>query len=116
MRLPVIGFKCGTMFAILCVTWVFFRSSTLGDAIEILGHIASLDGLSPSTLQNRLPLIKACGLVMIFATLELAMQIETLPRVLERVPWARGVYYASLVWIIAFAGTFNGTQFIYFQF
>ncbi len=114
--LPVTALKCGAMFSILCVTWVFFRTSTFSEAIEILGHIASLDGLSPSTLQNRLPLIKACGLVMIFATLELAMQIKTLPRVLERVPWARGVYYASLVWIIAFAGTFNGTQFIYFQF
>ncbi len=116
VQVPVHAFKCGAMFATLCVTWVFFRSSTLGGAIEILGQMASLDGLSPSTLQNRLPLIKACGLGMIFATFELAMQIKTLPRLVERVPWARGVYYASLIWLIAIAGTFNGTQFIYFQF
>ncbi len=108
--------KCLTLFGVICITWVFFRSGTFSQAVQILSQIVSLDGLSPSTLQNRIPLLKTCGLVAMFVSFELTSKLSLSTYVVTRMPVARAFYYASLLWLIALVGTFSGTQFIYFQF
>ena len=115
-RLGIDAAKSAMMFTALCITWVFFRSDSFDQAVQILAQIASLDGLSPSTLQNRIPLLKACGLVSILAGFEIASQFIRWPQLFLRIPAARAVYYACLMWSLALWGTFDGKQFIYFQF
>ncbi|QDV68813.1 Peptidoglycan O-acetyltransferase [Rosistilla carotiformis] len=115
-RLAIDAFKSASLFAVVCVTWVFFRSGSFDQAIQILTQIASLDGLSPSTLQNRIPLLKACALVSILMGFEVISQRIRWPQVFYRIPVLRGLYYASLLWSLALWGTFDGKQFIYFQF
>ena len=104
------------VFTAVCFAWIFFRSETLADALTILSRIASLDDFSPSNLDNRISLLRACGMVSVFVAFELAAQVINWRSVFDRVPPARAIYYASLLWAIALTGTFGGTRFIYFQF
>ena len=41
--IPALGAMLGT-FACICVTWVFFRAATLGDAVGILKAVATMQG------------------------------------------------------------------------
>ncbi len=107
--------KSAILFAVVCLAWVFFRSPTLGMAIQIISQMVPLDGFNLS-LQNRIPLIKACGLVSILVLAECISQLTTLDRIVHQSPLIRSVYLASIVWMIALFGTFTGTPFIYFQF
>lgn len=116
VRLAIDTGKITLMFTFVCFAWIFFRSGPLEQALQILAQIGSFDGWSPGTLQNRIPLLRACGVVGLFVGWELSAQVVPWQALFVRLPVAKPFYYASLLWAIALLGTFDGTQFIYFQF
>jgi hypothetical protein len=115
-------------FAIVCVTWVFFRSSTLADAATILSGIVTWrpasdgslwlhGGLASLGLGQRGSVICGTFLAIVFAV-DLAAELTKTEIVvlLRRQPlvvrW--GCYFAMLYSVLLFSS--EGGQFIYFQF
>jgi len=106
-------------FALVLVTWVFFRASGFGDAWTVLTAMAGFHERTGPAVGFRLYEIGIVGIAALLVTLE-----PLLVRISERhgigwwwrVPfWLRGGAYAGLVLsIVAFGGTTQ--KFIYFDF
>lgn len=106
-------FQVGLVFTLTCLAWVFFRAPTFATAWTILHGIFTF---APGTVVLRLEIAKGAtligGLVLIEA---LSLRID-LAEWLIHSAIVRIVVFASLLWLIAATGTFDGGQFIYFQF
>ena len=104
------------VFVLTCVAWVFFRSPDFSTAWTILGKVVFFDGRGLSSIVVAYTVAKGMVLIAGLFLLELAsLRVEVPRMVLER-PVVRAVSFAILLWCIAFFGTFEGGQFIYFQF
>ncbi|MGE0323044.1 MAG: hypothetical protein AB7S68_12110 [Polyangiaceae bacterium] len=102
-----------TVFALTCLTWVFFRSQTVAGAATIVRTITTLDGLNPAAVQSKFLVVK--GLVLIAGLITVDYLIERgIHHRLSRP--VRAIGFAACLWTIAFLGSFSGSQFIYFQF
>lgn len=104
------------VFAMVCVTWVFFRSSTFGQAWDILGRIFSVELFDSFAIRNRVPLLKACGVAGLLYFCEFIWQVVDVHTWWNRSVAVRLIVYATLIWMILLLGTFGGSSFIYFQF
>lgn len=104
------------VFTVVSLAWVVFRSDSGGQAIAVFERLIQLDGFHPSTLHNRIPLLKCCTLVVILVGGELAVFVGLWSKVQASTWLARPLGYASLLWMIALFGSFHGQTFIYFQF
>ncbi len=109
-------FQIAFVFALVCVTWIFFRSATFTQAFEILDRILSLDLLDSFAVRNRIPLAKACLLVAVLYCGEIIWQTFDVRGWWNRSAVGRLAVCAVLIWAIALLGTFGGSAFIYFQF
>lgn len=115
-RLATRVVQTGFTFSIVCLLWVVFRSPGFGEAIAVFERLAGFDGVRPSTLHDRIPLLKCCCLVSLFVAGEFAFFSGLWSKCEQQVPVTRALGYASLVWMIALFGSFQGQSFIYFQF
>ena len=110
------GFLVVLVFALTCVAWIFFRSPDFSTAWVVLGKIAFFDGRGVGSIVVAYTVAKGMVLIAGLFLLELtSLRVEVPRMVLER-PVVRAVSFAVLLWCIAFFGTFEGGQFIYFQF
>jgi D-alanyl-lipoteichoic acid acyltransferase DltB (MBOAT superfamily) len=100
----------------LVLSLIIFRSESLGQAMLVFGRLFSLEDLSPSSLHNRIPLLKGMGMVMLLVFGEFVCQFVSLKSIFAKVPALRFIAYAVLLWAIAIFGTFAGNAFLYFQF
>jgi alginate O-acetyltransferase complex protein AlgI len=116
--------KIGFTFSLLCFAWIFFRASTMSDAVYIVTHLFS--GLS-----NPLSGIKTLFLILPpldWILIGLAVVVNEVVQFLQGkggsirhrlslqpvvVRWA--LYYALILLILLF-GRFHNSQFLYFQF
>jgi alginate O-acetyltransferase complex protein AlgI len=112
-----------TTFLFICLTWIFFRSQTLSEALLILGRIPA-DALNPSAyrafFQTMLGSLESW---VILLHLGLVLGVEWRQRrerhALHLERWrraARWVLYTLLVFDVLIYGTRNPGAFIYFQF
>ena len=107
-------------FHLILITWVFFRASSVSDAVTILSRIGGrLAGLRQLVAQ-RLISIEVFPLVVLIATLMLVEALDERRPMWERlnarpiyVRWA--VYYAVLLALVT-VGNWNFQQFVYMQF
>lgn len=107
-----------TTFALVTVTWVFFRSPTIGDAVSYLGGLFEADNWRslPATSELRywLPVTALIALTLVVEWLQRnkdhALDIRNIPQVYR---W--GVYQLVIV-ALFFFGVFGAERFIYFQF
>lgn len=98
------------------ISWVFFRSNSIEDALLILKKIFRFNGKvfyeNPSML-----IYSFIGILLLFIA---EFKTEFFPNsfsLLNNGNWlVRNVSYASLVILILLFGVFDGGQFIYFQF
>ena len=104
------------VFALVCVTWVFFRSSTFEQAWDILGRIFSTELFDSFAVRNRVPLVKACCLAGLLYFCEFIWQVIDVRGLWNRTAAGRLLVCAVLMWLILLFGTFGGSSFIYFQF
>lgn len=115
--------QTATTFALICVSWVFFRAVSIDHAVEILVRsvttfgAAGLDPLAGITRFTRLDLLVVSGAFLVLeagqyaqAHKDLGQRVAGLPR---PVRWAG--YYAML-FVLLWFGIHGATDFIYFQF
>lgn len=108
------------IFHLVLVSWIFFRASSLGDAIEILVRIV----LSPFDL---------AGLPLPNGPVDLAIGLGAILLLLGLEVWKgdcrldsklfsgstlvqRQIFYIAMTFLLIWFGVFNSNEFIYFQF
>ncbi len=102
-------------FHFVCLTWIFFRASTLSDALQIVSSIV-LRWETPFI--EALPLAHAAIGIVVLLCVELALAYgDRLPERL-RLPTVtlRWLAYYGMFFAIVLLGAEGGRQFIYFQF
>ncbi|MEM9555603.1 MAG: MBOAT family O-acyltransferase [Acidobacteriota bacterium] len=100
-------------FTIICLTFIFFRAPTLGQALDLLVRLTGPWELHSIALWWR-PL---AFLVLPLALLETLQRITRDEWIVLRLPLvARAVLYACLVMVLVLFGEDFGQPFIYFQF
>ena len=111
-------------FALICVTWVFFRAGTLADALSMLwkstlglrvnaATIAQAKGIFSSRSEAGLVIL---GVACLFL-LDWFHQRHDLESRWCRLPWTvRWLGYVAYVLCLALLGKFVNANFIYFQF
>lgn len=117
LRIPrpfVLASRMLVTFHLVCLSWVFFRANTVGDAFYILRHL--FDGwprlfLDPMVLSHGIPALGILLLVQIWQTRRPVR--ESVARLWVPARWA---LYAIVVFAIVLFGVDGGSQFIYFQF
>ncbi len=105
--------QMGVTFVLTCFAWIFFRASSVTQAIDYIYNIFDLSILSiPHGLTKEL--IVLLGIMILMEWLnrrkEYGLQIERYP------PWGRRLIYFIIVMVILTFGNFGENEFIYFQF
>jgi D-alanyl-lipoteichoic acid acyltransferase DltB (MBOAT superfamily) len=115
------------VFALVSFAWIFFRSTSMSDAMYIASHLFTgygplLDGGLGSLLadlnvtRGHLALV-LMGLVVVEAVHLHQERYGSVREHVRRLPaFARWSLYHALVAIVMLFGVFNDSQFIYFQF
>jgi alginate O-acetyltransferase complex protein AlgI len=109
------------MFAVVCVGWVFFRAENIGDAVYVLTHVLSLQGVGGVDAVDVVDAPLLWALILGLCAAEwLYRHSERVRETLAgaRIPAIAG-RYALLTAIIVSAGTAQlgaARPFIYFQF
>jgi hypothetical protein len=128
-RIPAFhkGFRIAFTFSLFCLTFIFFRSATLSDALYTITHLGtglgSLKGLKMSfrSLYNlgldRYELILVLISVGLMELIEGVEPLRNMRRMFSERPilfrWA--MYYVVILFLIFF-GKYDDRAFIYFQF
>ena len=116
--------QAAVCFALLTVTWVFFRAASLGQAVEILHRIFTLAGgvfpLNVTALGLSRARLLAVGLsVITLLLLDLRSQ-RPARRPLRDTVWLRYAAWTVLVLVIVVFGAYgtgyNAQEFVYFNF
>ena len=116
-----------TTFAVVCLSWIFFRAETLTQAFSLLidiGNgwtgIASYDGIAHTLATVNLDVTQVLAAILLIVTLECAewkVCVDSVPLLYTAqstvLRWS--VYVATLL-AIANLGVIDETPFIYFQF
>lgn len=107
-------------FNLVCFSWIFFRASSLGEALSIVKRIFMEFSLRIDIGRagvTRYQLGLCCGVVIFLLFVQLFQRYGLMADKLNRqhlvIRW--GVYYAGLALLILL-GVFNTNSFIYFQF
>ncbi|WP_420453983.1 MBOAT family O-acyltransferase [Rubrivirga sp.] len=119
LRIPRVvsdGLSLVVVFALTCFAWIFFRSPTWATSMDILQQIASLDRLAFADVQLKVVVLKGFLLIGMLVTAEAWSKTVVVPSAVLDRPVARTLAYAAALWLIVLFGTFDGGQFIYFQF
>ena len=119
LRVPgaaVAVIEISLVFSLTCFAWIFFRASTLEDAVRIIGVIASFDDMSLHMSEQLIGIAKTGMAAVAVTAVDIVGQSK---RVRDRY-WnstvARVLGALVLIWSIILLGTFQGTSFLYFQF
>lgn len=117
-----------TTFHLVCISWIVFRSASLGRAVELLTRlvvelpgniIALLSGqaaLSAFGAFARWELVALVGGGVAVLLAERAVREPRVARALMAAPGGRLALYALILYAIVFLGNFGETAFIYSQF
>ncbi len=102
-----------TTFSVTCVAWVFFRASTVSDALAYLLRMVAPGNFLATSISVYLPSIALLAAFVIFEWIH-----RTMPFPLSRPGWPKPVrylaYFALIYWMILVSK--DGAEFIYFQF
>jgi D-alanyl-lipoteichoic acid acyltransferase DltB (MBOAT superfamily) len=114
----VVTLQTATTFALVCLAWVFFRASSVPDALIVLSRLGDWStmslletGLSPRELFLTLMLVLG-----LYATERLQPTDDIRDSLAVAPSWVRWPAYYGLVTTILVIGVFSHSPFIYFQF
>ena len=101
-------------FHLVCITWVFFRAQSIGDAFHILHAVVWRFDPSPALLAIIIDLVRFAGPMVLLHYVEYRRDD---PDWLSRVHWIpQGFVYAAIILLMIVFGVTGGNEFIYFQF
>jgi D-alanyl-lipoteichoic acid acyltransferase DltB (MBOAT superfamily) len=103
------------MFHVTCFGWLIFRAESVGHVFELTRRLAvdllpTLQTL-PAALASLMPFV---GPLMLVHVYQARWDSESAP--LQLVPPVRYALYAGIFYLVLLFGSFEGAQFIYFQF
>jgi alginate O-acetyltransferase complex protein AlgI len=104
-------------FALICITWVFFRSANFSQAFEMVGAMFGFTHRESAFLVGRkLDIARVVFVIAILLGLHWIMRDTTLEQVVSKCPWwLRSLIIAGmLIGIVTLSG--EDRAFIYFQF
>lgn len=119
IHLPQIGrdaLNILMVFFFTCLAWIFFRSPDFATAMNVITGIGSLEQFNFSSVINKFWVVKGVLLIGLLITIELAHKKFNFSNQILTQPVFRVVSFASILWLIAFFGSFGSNSFIYFQF
>ena len=102
------------LFNLVCVTWVFFRAQSIGEAWQVLATIATQFGFTSFALGAASAMAFFAGPLLVYE-----LWLETggdHARLLKSKWWVRGLVYAYCIFMLLFFPPISSQQFIYFQF
>ena len=105
-----------TVFVLTCFAWIFFRASSVGVALDIIGRIFTTGALWDTRVPMAFDVAKGLFVIGVLLASEV---IGSRPRVrgaLNGSVWPRLALASAMLWGIVLFGTFAGARFIYFQF
>jgi D-alanyl-lipoteichoic acid acyltransferase DltB (MBOAT superfamily) len=102
-------------FLLICVTWVFFRSSTFGGAWQLLRGMFGQIHNSPPLLST-LAIIKVFVIVLLMLIFHWIMRNTTVLKTVGKLPWWLVGIAWSVILILLILSQETGKSFIYFQF
>ena len=105
-----------TVFIMVCFAWIFFRATTITEAIQIIQGIIRFDNLSFSAVQSSFWVIKGLILIGFLVAIEAADVLTNVSKLIHYRPVYRFVLNAFLIWAIPMLGVFSDKAFIYSQF
>jgi D-alanyl-lipoteichoic acid acyltransferase DltB (MBOAT superfamily) len=110
---------CISTFALICFSWIIFRSKSLSDAAYVASHLASgwdfRSIATPHFLLRQMPV--ALGAIAALEIGQLWYAKAKVPRIIGQCPLPlRWAAYAGFVLAVLVLGVYRGTEFIYFQF
>jgi len=101
-------------FSMVSLSWIFFKSETLGDAFGYIGRIVTHPYLAESPIKTYIPMLLVSIIMLLLEWIqrkkEFAFQIENLPVII------RWCLYYGLILVVFLFGNFNVNQFIYLEF
>lgn len=105
------------VFLLTCLAWIFFRSETFEQAFAVIQVITFEGNWNPASVSHKVIVGRAVLVVMLL----LAGELLTIwrPRVVSAIvdsPYKSMLVYSLIISLIFLLGTFDGNQFIYFQF
>lgn len=118
------GVEMATVFMLTLLAWVYFRSGSVGlaggnsfgTAHAVLGGIFSGEGFSFAAVINKFQVLKGLLLLGILLGVEWSnLRFRWNVLQLEQ-PVLRMLFFALILWLMAFFGNFEANAFIYFQF
>jgi len=122
------------VFVLVCAAWVFFRASSMGDAVYIFSHLtAGWGGLSVHGIESAIGLsqgefVFSVGLILLVLGLQVfqeascaqndvAQELQTLQTFFSARPVVlRWAVYLACIWTVMNLGVSKEIPFIYFQF
>jgi len=114
--LAVAAVEISLVFLLTCFAWIFFRASTLEDAVNIIRIIAGFHDMSLHMSEQLIGIAKT-GMVAVAAmAVDIIGQSERVRNRYWGSTVARVTGALLLMWSIVLLGTFEGTSFLYFQF
>ena len=104
-------------FFFVNLAWVFFRSQSLSDALNLLGYIIDNGNYSFGAVKLKFQIIEALFLIGILFGIELLHAHGALRlKKIVYTPIGSSVTISFMMWMILLFGTFDNNNFIYFQF
>jgi alginate O-acetyltransferase complex protein AlgI len=117
-KIPLVknAVQIGSTFLLCCFAWIFFRATSMEQAIYIVKKIGSFSG--PIYHENASILLFSVCAILFLIIVECKKEFfDTLFTLSNNNNWLiRNVYYCFLIIVIILAGVFDGGEFIYFQF
>jgi alginate O-acetyltransferase complex protein AlgI len=103
-------------FLLICITWVFFRSATFGDAWQMLTSMSGKVQSAGPPLLSTIAMIKVAVVITLMLVFHWIMRDTSILKTTAKLPWwLTGVIWAVLLILVVMSqGT--GKSFIYFQF
>ncbi len=107
--------QTSVVFLAVCVGWIFFRSNSIGQAFGIIERILT-GSWSLGLIQHKFLVAKGAILLVSLMLFEICSERWRLRNTLLARPFLICPILGVALCLVAFAGSFDGGHFIYFQF
>lgn len=111
-----VGINIFIVYILTSLAWIFFRSPDFETAMQVITGIANFQSFTFASIINKFVVLKGGILIALLLTVEITDFKFNYSNILVQNPTFRVISFASLIWLIAFLGTFDSNAFIYFQF
>jgi alginate O-acetyltransferase complex protein AlgI len=104
------------VFTLTTLGWVFFRAESVDQAWAILARILLAGDFAFARVPLKFEVVKGLFLVLVLLAIEIGAELRPVRLSYVRHRPMRTTGVLMLAWLMALAGSFSGTRFIYFQF